>query len=56
MITPVGGETMDIGASYPKVSQAIRTAIQAAIAGTASVSAALQTAQATVSGIAKVSG
>jgi multiple sugar transport system substrate-binding protein len=48
--------TTEYGASYPKVSQAIWTAIQAAITGTASVSSALQTAQGTVSGIAKVSG
>ena len=41
--------------SFPKVSQAIWTAIQAAITGTASVSSALQTAQGTVSGIPKVS-
>jgi multiple sugar transport system substrate-binding protein len=48
--------TTEYGANYPKVSQAIWTAIQAAITGTASVSSALQTAQGTVSGIPKVSG
>jgi multiple sugar transport system substrate-binding protein len=48
--------TTEYGANYPKVSQAIWTAIQAAITGTASVSSALNTAQSTVSGISKVSG
>jgi multiple sugar transport system substrate-binding protein len=48
--------TIEYGANYPKVSQAIWTAIQAAITGTASVSSALQTAQGTVSGVAKTSG
>jgi multiple sugar transport system substrate-binding protein len=47
--------TIEYGSNYPKVSQAIWTAIQAAITGTASVSSALQTAQGTVSGIPKVS-
>jgi multiple sugar transport system substrate-binding protein len=47
--------TIEYGSNYPKVSQAIWTAIQAAVTGTASVSSALQTAQGTVSGIAKVS-
>ena len=45
--------TIEYGANYPKVSQAIWTAIQAAITGTASVSSALQTAQGTVSGVSK---
>jgi multiple sugar transport system substrate-binding protein len=45
--------TIEYGANYPKVSEAIWTAIQAAITGTASVSSALQTAQGTVSGVAK---
>jgi multiple sugar transport system substrate-binding protein len=45
--------TTEYGANYPKVSQAIWTAIQAAITGTASVNSALQTAQGTISGIAK---
>ncbi len=45
--------TTEYGANYPKVSEAIWTAIQAAITGTASVSSALQTAQGTVSGIQK---
>ncbi len=48
--------TTEYGANYPKVSQAIWTAIQAAITGTASVSSALQTAQGAISGIQKVSG
>jgi multiple sugar transport system substrate-binding protein len=48
--------TIEYGANYPKVSQAIWTAIQAAITGTASVSSALQTAQGTVSSVPKVSG
>jgi hypothetical protein len=43
--------TAQYGANYPKVSQAIWTAIQSAITGTASVSSALQTAQGTISGI-----
>ena len=47
--------TIEYGANYPKVSQAIWTAIQAAITGTASVSSALQTAQGTVSGVSKTS-
>jgi multiple sugar transport system substrate-binding protein len=47
--------TTEYGSNYPKVSQAIWTAIQAAITGTASVSSALQTAQSTISGISKVS-
>jgi multiple sugar transport system substrate-binding protein len=48
--------TTEYGSNYPKVSQAIWTAIQAAITGTASVSSALSTAQGTISGIQKVSG
>jgi multiple sugar transport system substrate-binding protein len=48
--------TIEYGANYPKVSQAIWTAIQAAITGTTSVSSALQTAQGTVSGVPRVSG
>jgi len=48
--------TTEYGSNYPKVSQAIWTAIQAAITGTASVSSALQTAQGTISSIPKVSG
>jgi multiple sugar transport system substrate-binding protein len=48
--------TTEYGANYPKVSQAIWTAIQAAITGTSSVNSALQTAQGTVGGISKVSG
>ena len=45
-----------VRANYPKVSQAIWTAIQAAITGTSSVSSALQTAQGTISGVQQVSG
>jgi len=48
--------TTEYGANYPKVSQAIWTAIQAAITGTSSVSNALQTAQGTISGVQMVSG
>ncbi len=48
--------TTEYGANYPKVSQAIWTAIQAAITGTSSVSKALQTAQGTISGVQQVSG
>jgi multiple sugar transport system substrate-binding protein len=48
--------TTEYGASYPKVSQAIWTAIQAAITGTQSPAAALKQAQATVSGIPQVKG
>jgi multiple sugar transport system substrate-binding protein len=45
--------TTEYGANYPKVSQAIWTAIQAAITGTASANSALSTAQGTVSGVPK---
>jgi hypothetical protein len=45
-----------VRANYPKVSQAIWTAIQASITGTSSVSSALQTAQGTISGVQQVSG
>ena len=48
--------TTEYGANYPKVSQAIWTAIQAAITGTASVGSSLNTAQSTISGISKASG
>ncbi len=48
--------TTEYGANYPKVSQAIWTAIQAAITGTASPSSALSQAQSTISSIPKVSG
>jgi multiple sugar transport system substrate-binding protein len=48
--------TTEYGANYPKVSQAIWTAIQSAITGTSSVSSSLQTAQGTISGVSKVSG
>jgi multiple sugar transport system substrate-binding protein len=48
--------TTEYGANYPKVSQAIWTAIQSAITGTSSMSNALQTAQGTISGVQLVSG
>jgi multiple sugar transport system substrate-binding protein len=48
--------TTEYGANYPKVSEAIWTAIQSAITGTASVGSALSTAQGSVSGVQKVSG
>ncbi len=48
--------TQEYGVNYPKVSQAIWTAIQAAITGTMTPSAALQQAQATISSIPKVGG
>jgi multiple sugar transport system substrate-binding protein len=48
--------TIEYGANYPKVSQAIWTAIQSAISGTATPAAALRQAQATISGVPKVSG
>ena len=47
--------TAEYGANYPKVSQAIWTAIQSAITGTSSVSSALTQAQSTISGVPKVS-
>ena len=48
--------TTEYGANYPKVSQAMWTAIQSAITGTSSVNSALSQAQSTISGIQKVSG
>jgi multiple sugar transport system substrate-binding protein len=48
--------TTEYGANYPKVSEAIWTAIQSAISGTASPSSALSQAQSTISSIPKVSG
>ncbi len=44
------------GANYPKVSQALWTAIQAAITGTSSVSSALTQAQSTISSVPQVKG
>jgi multiple sugar transport system substrate-binding protein len=44
------------GANYPKASQALWTAIQAAITGTSSVSSALTQAQSTISSIPQVKG
>jgi multiple sugar transport system substrate-binding protein len=46
--------TTEYGANYPKVSQAIWTAIQAAITGTSSPSSALSQAQSTISPIPQV--
>jgi multiple sugar transport system substrate-binding protein len=37
--------TLGLGVKYPKVSEAVWTAIQAAISGTSSVQSALSTAQ-----------
>jgi multiple sugar transport system substrate-binding protein len=48
--------TTEYGASYPKVSEAIWTAIQSAITGTASPPAALNQAQSTISAVPEVSG
>ena len=48
--------TTQYGANYPKVSQAIWTAIQAAITGTAPPSSALSQAQSTISSIPQVKG
>lgn len=48
--------TTEYGASYPKVSQAIWTAIQSAITGTATPATALQTAQTTITTIPKTNG
>ena len=48
--------TTQSGANYPKVSQAIWTAIQAAITGTATPQNALNTAQGTVSSVPEVKG
>ena len=48
--------TTQYGANYPKVSQALWTAIQAAITGTSSVSSALTQAQSTISSVPQVKG
>ena len=48
--------TTEYGASYPKVSQAIWTAIQAAITGTQPPATALSTAQTTISAIPQANG
>jgi multiple sugar transport system substrate-binding protein len=48
--------TTEYGANYPKVSQAIWTAIQAAITGTSAPAAALSQAQSTISSVPQVSG
>jgi multiple sugar transport system substrate-binding protein len=48
--------TIEYGANYPKVSQAMWTAIQSAISGTAAPGAALKQAQTTVANVPKVNG
>jgi multiple sugar transport system substrate-binding protein len=48
--------TGQYGANYPKVSQALWTAIQSAITGTSSVSSALTQAQSTISSVPQVKG
>jgi multiple sugar transport system substrate-binding protein len=48
--------TTEYGSNYPKVSQAIWTAIQSAITGTASPASALNTAQTTISSVPQVKG
>jgi multiple sugar transport system substrate-binding protein len=48
--------TIEYGSNYPKVSQAIWTAIQSAISGTATPSAALKQAQSTISSVPQVKG
>ena len=45
--------TLDLGTKYPKISQAVWTAIQSALSGQASVSDALNTAQSTINGVLK---
>ena len=48
--------TIEYGSNYPKVSQAIWTAIQSAISGTATPAAALKQAQTAISSVPQVSG
>ena len=45
--------TLGLGVKYPKISQAVWTAIQAALSGTQSVTAALQTAQSQITAVLK---
>ncbi len=45
--------TLGLGVKYPKISQAVWTAIQSALSGQASVQSALGTAQKTINGILK---
>lgn len=45
--------TLDLGTKYPKISQAVWTAIQSALAGQATPQDALQTAQSTIEGVLK---
>jgi multiple sugar transport system substrate-binding protein len=45
--------TLGLGVKYPKISQAVWTAIQAALSGSQSVPSALKTAQSQIDGILK---
>jgi multiple sugar transport system substrate-binding protein len=45
--------TLGLGVKYPKISEAVWTAIQAALSGTSSVQSALNTAQAQINTILK---
>jgi len=45
--------TLGLGTKYPKISEAVWTAMQAALAGSSSVQDALNTAQSTINGILK---
>lgn len=45
--------TLGLGVKYPKISEAVWTAIQAALSGSQSVQSALNTAQSTINGILK---
>ena len=45
--------TLGLGVKYPKISEAVWTAIQAALSGSQSVQSALNTAQSAISGILK---
>lgn len=45
--------TLGLGVKYPKISEAVWTALQAALSGSQSVKAALNTAQTTIDGVLK---
>jgi ABC-type glycerol-3-phosphate transport system substrate-binding protein len=45
--------TLGLGTKYPKISQAVWTAIQSALSGQATVKSALSTAQGMINGILK---
>ena len=45
--------TLGLGVKYPKISQAVWTAIQSALSGSKSVQDALNTAQSQINGILK---